>query len=504
MNKWNGVVLGITALLLSAFCVKEVHAFENDTVQQGICLDHVDVSGMTESEVREAAERVIAERMEEKITLHMNGDTYITTPQALGYTWTNESVVEEALGYARGGNVVTRYKQRTELKKSSVSLDVIGEVDPAAVQSVLEEHCQIFDQKAVDYTVEVVNGNIQLAGGTIGVALDLEGSVDEIVTYMTAEWRGGEADVDLLVTTEQPGGDVEMLGKIKDKMGYGSTDYSSSSSNRKTNIKNAVSKIDGTILYPGESLSVLDKVLPFELENGYAAAASYAQGEVVESIGGGVCQVSTTLYLALLRAELQIDQRSNHSMTISYVKPAFDAAVAEGSKDLVFTNNTDAPIYIRGTADGETVAFYIYGMDTRDPDREVEFRSVTVEDDDPKVKVHAELWKYVTENGSTKKERVNTSIYYKSNSESDSEAAQTVINMIDALGTIDLSDEGAVAAAESAYNALSSAQKEKVWNISELRDARTIIEQEKANQAADQSAGQITDQTAVPESDTNG
>lgn len=496
MNKWKGIVLGSAVLLISALGMKEVQASSRDTVQQGVCVDHVDVSGMSDLEVREAAESVIAERMQNGITLHMNGNTYTTTAQALGYAWSNESVVQEALEYAKGGNVVTRYKQKTDLKKSSVSLEVIGKVDPAAVQSVLEENCRQFDQKAVDHTVKVVDGQIQQVSGTVGVSLDLEGSVDEIVKYMTEEWRGGEADVDLMVTTEEPGGDVEMLAKIKDKMGAGSTDYSSSSDNRKTNVENAVSKIDGTILYPGDSFSVLDAVLPFEVENGYAAAASYAQGEVVESIGGGVCQVSTTLYLALIRAELQIDTRSNHSMMVSYVKPAFDAAVAEGSKDLIFTNNTEAPIYIRGVADGETVSFYVYGMDTRGEGREVEFRSVTVDDNDPKVKVHAELWKYITENGSTKKERVNTSIYYKSNSETDSEAARVVIEMIDALGAIDLSDEGAVAAAESAYNSLTSAQRAKVSNISELRDARAIIEQEKANQS--------TEQATVPENDTNG
>lgn len=496
MNKWKGIILGSAVLLTAAFGVQKIQASAQDTVQQGICVDQVDVSGMTETEVRQSVESVIEGRMQDEITLHMNGNTYVTTAQALGYTWTNESVVQDALEYAKGGNVVTRYKQKADLKKSSVSLDVIGTVDPAAVQAVLEENCRQFDQKAIDHSVIVVDGQIQQVAGTVGVSLDVENSVNEIVQYMTEEWRGGEADIDLMVTTEEPGGDAEMLAKIQDKMGSGSTDYSSSSDNRKTNVENAVSKIDGTILYPGESFSVLDAVLPFEVENGYAAAASYAQGEVVESIGGGVCQVSTTLYLALIRAELQIDTRSNHSMTVSYVKPAFDAAVAEGSKDLIFTNNTEAPIYIRGVADGETVAFYVYGMDTRSADRKLGFQSVTVEDDDPKVKIHAELWKYITENGTTKKERVNTSIYYKSNSETDWEAAQVVIEMIDALGSIDLSDESAVAAAESAYNALTTAQKEKVSNISELRDARTIIEQEKASQAASQ--------TAVPENGTAG
>lgn len=486
MNKWKGGILAAAVVLASLFCATETEAAQADeTVYQGVYIDHVDASGMNEAELRSAIDGIIAERGQDEITLHMNGNTYSTTAQSLGYTWSNESVIQEALEYGKRGNVVTRYKQKTDLEQSSAALEVIGTVDAAAVQSVLEINCVQYNQEAQDYTVKVVSGEIEQVPGVIGVALDVTASVEEVTRYITEEWRGGDGDVDLIVTTTEPGGDVEMLSKITDRMGSGSTDYSSSSDNRKTNVENAVSKINGTILYPGESFSVLDAVLPFDEDNGYAAAASYAQGEVVESIGGGVCQVSTTLYLALIRAELQIDQRYNHSMMVSYVKPAFDAAVAEGSKDLIFTNNTDAPIYIYGTADGETVAFSVFGMDTRSDSREIEFKSETVEDDNPKVKTHVELWKYITENGETTKERINTSIYYKSNSETDSEAALAVVEMIDALGTIDLSDEAAIAAAESAYNALTDSQKEKVSNISDLRDARVILDREKTSQASE-------------------
>lgn len=489
MNKWKNGLLTAVVATAALFFAADVDAAEMERVYQGVRVDQTDVSGMIESEVRSAVEGVITERSSQNITFHMNGNTYTVAARELGYTWSNESVVQEALEYGKSGNVVTRYKQKTDLKQSAASLEVIGTINPEKVQAVLEENCIQFEQERKDATVDVIDGQLQQVAGIPGITLDMEASIEEVNRYMLEEWRGGDGDIDLKVKTEEPGGDLEMLAKIKDKMGSGSTDYSTSSENRKTNVENAVSKIDGTILYPGESFSVLNAVLPFEVENGYAAAASYSQGEVVESIGGGVCQVSTTLYLALIRSELQIDQRFNHSMMVSYVKAAFDAAVAEGSKDLKFTNNTDAPIYIHGVADGDMVAFTIYGMDTRSEGREIEFVSETVSNDNPKVKVQAELWKYVTENGKTTKERINTSIYYKSNSETDAEAASVVIDMIAGLGTIDLSDEPAVAAAEAAYNALTESQKAKVSNISTLRDARAVIEQEKAAQSEASAVG---------------
>lgn len=100
------------------------------------------------------------------------------------------------------------------------------------------------------------------------------------------------------------------------------------------------------------------------------------QGQVEDSVGGGVCQVSTTLYNALLEAELQIDVRYPHSMEVSYVKPSKDAAIATGSKDLVFTNNKEYPIYIEGTTNGYEVSFTIYGKEDRPSNRKVEYISV--------------------------------------------------------------------------------------------------------------------------------
>ena len=94
-------------------------------------------------------------------------------------------------------------------------------------------------------------------------------------------------------------------------------------------------------------------------------AGSYLNGKVVDSIGGGICQVSTTLYNAVLRAELEVTERHNHSMIVTYVDPSADAAIAESSgKDFVFVNNTDYPIYIDGhTADKKD---YIYDLWCRD------------------------------------------------------------------------------------------------------------------------------------------
>ena len=124
---------------------------------------------------------------------------------------------------------------------------------------------------------------------------------------------------------------------------------------RKQNVAVGAEKINGTLVQPGEEFSVEAVVVPFDAENGYALAASYEMGKVVDSYGGGICQVSTTLYVAVLKAELEVTERYSHSMIVHYVDPSMDAAIAEGLKDLKFINNTDAPIYIEASADGSII-----------------------------------------------------------------------------------------------------------------------------------------------------
>ena len=193
----------------------------------------------------------------------------------------------------------------------------------------------------------------------------------------------GDYVIDAVYERVSPMLTAETLSQLTDVLGSATTDYSASSWGRAKNVENGTSKINGTLLMPGESFSVTDAVAPFTAENGYELAPSYESGQVVDSYGGGICQVSTTLYNAVLKAELQIDARSNHTMIVTYVPPSKDAAIAEGLMDLVFTNTTDYPIYIAGSAYSGTLNFKIFGAETRPSNRSLEFVSETLSQTDP-------------------------------------------------------------------------------------------------------------------------
>ena len=155
--------------------------------------------------------------------------------------------------------------------------------------------------------------------------------------------------------------DIETLKKntvLKSKF---NTDFSSSSEARKHNVKLALSSINNLVIKPNETVSFNNLTGTRNTENGYKKAKIIFDGEFVDGVGGGVCQVSTTLYNALLLADLEIVKSQKHSLPVSYVEKGFDAMVSENGSDLVFRNNTLYPIYIKANAVNNKACIEIYG-----------------------------------------------------------------------------------------------------------------------------------------------
>lgn len=145
------------------------------------------------------------------------------------------------------------------------------------------------------------------------------------------------------------------------KRGEFSTSFESSIPERASNIARAAAKLNGVIVAAGEEFSFNDTVGKRSEENGYKNAKIIVDGEFVEGVGGGVCQVSTTLYNAALLSGLKISEYHPHTLSVSYVENSFDAMVNYGTCDLKFVNDTPSPVYIRTIVDGRTLKVVFYG-----------------------------------------------------------------------------------------------------------------------------------------------
>lgn len=140
------------------------------------------------------------------------------------------------------------------------------------------------------------------------------------------------------------------------------TRYDATNTNRSQNLSLATGKINGTVLMPGETFSFNQVVGKRTIDAGYKDAKIYENGKVVDGLAGGICQVSSTLYNAVLLANLEIVERTNHSFTTSYVKAGRDATVVYGVKDFQFKNNRNYPIKIEGSVGSGILTFKIHGI----------------------------------------------------------------------------------------------------------------------------------------------
>ena len=503
---------GLLVMLIAfAFCfLTEPVKADDRTALDGIYVEDISVGGMTEEQITQAVNDKIEQLKPSVINLSAGEQNAQVTAGDLGLSCANPEVAREAVTIGQEGNVLKRFLTQNRLKNGeTVTFSLKYTVDGEAARQALENNTAVLNREATDATLtdresrlsagtgvlnrEATdatltreNGEFIVNPGQTGCNVNVDESTAKVVNYLTTSWRGGIGGVELVTEETPAGGNPEQLALVKDLLGEGTTEYGNGTSGRKQNVAVGAEKINGTLVQPGEEFSVEAVVVPFDAENGYALAASYEMGKVVDSYGGGICQVSTTLYVAVLKAELEVTERYSHSMIVHYVDPSMDAAIAEGLKDLKFINNTDAPIYIEASADGSTLHFAIYGHETRDPNRTVRYESETTSTEDPTPGLTedanasfgtieqtsygyqgstARLWKIVNDNGNETKEQVNSSTYrmtsdvYTVGTKTDNAAARA--EMQAAIAANDLAKAKEVAAKYSQSSSSSSSSEKK-------------------------------------------
>ena len=219
---------------------------------------------------------------------------------------------------------------------------------------------------------------------------------------------------------------------FRDTLASTSTSLDESNVPRTNNVRLAAAAINGTILNPGDEFSYNDVVGERTTERGYQSAGAYSGNEIIDEVGGGVCQPSSTLYMAVLRADLEVTQRVNHSFTVSYTPLGEDATVSWGGPDFCFRNNTAYPVKITAVQSGGQLTMTIVGTKTSDktvttrtevletysPER-IEKQDSSLKAGETRVDVSGitgystRTYKVITENGKTTEVLANTSNYNK-------------------------------------------------------------------------------------------
>lgn len=420
----------------STMIVSKVSAAEEDeAITQGIYIDSVDIGGMTEAQAKEAVQEYINNLKSKTVTVNIEDKSETVSLDDLAYSEAKNDYIEQAMKIGKEGNLIKRYKDLKDVEVNKLVFDLAFTVDDSKIKEFLETKCGVYDVEPLNATVKRANGGFVYTNEVVGKKLEVQDTLTDIKNVLFNDWNQEDIVITGKVIEVQPKYTREMVERVKTVLGSYSTTYTSSSADRAGNLANGARLIDNTILYPGDEFSAYDKLTPFTPQNGYYAAGSYLNGKVVDSIGGGACQVTTTLYNAVLESELEVTERAAHSMTIGYVALSRDAAIAGTWKNLKFKNNTNAPILIQAYTQGRTITFTIWGEETRNTaNRRVKYETVILSETKPGPDVvtkdptkpttyevttqsaHigyvAELYKVVYENGTeVSRTRINKSYY---------------------------------------------------------------------------------------------
>jgi vancomycin resistance protein YoaR len=326
-----------------------------------VWVEEIDLSSMTRSQAEEALHRYIDEVISQQIVLAFGDEAWQLDPADIGLSVFVGEIVERALAVGRTGNWLERLKFRILRPRERVNIPLIMSVDEGRFRDfvfALMTDIYVAPEDAAfvinpDDTVSVRPSNT----GRYLDPEDLGNHIKEVALKRT------DRTVVLNVKPMVPALTTEQANamNIRECIGRFSTNFNPENKPRVHNIREAARAIDGVILGPGETFSFNEIVGPRSAEAGYLEAPVMVDDDLVPGIGGGICQVSSTLYNAVLLANLSIVARSNHSMLPSYIQAGRDAAVAYDYMDFKFRNDGSSHILVKLIVADNSITAKVYG-----------------------------------------------------------------------------------------------------------------------------------------------
>lgn len=385
----KGIIFSILLCFIYAlpsYAFSEAINKKNKKLPKNVYFKEVDLSGKTIKDVEEIIDREVEEIENKKINIcfSYNGDvqTHNFKLKDLGY-YSNKEEVKNKISLILYNDLspIEKLKEYINIKKYGRKYDLNHGID-------YEKFCKsisVFDEfklpKPQNAKYKCEDGKIIIIPEIYGYEFDKEKLYNQVCSNMLGDKREFTLDY----KTVKPKITEEVLKKqgIKEKIASYTTKFNSNNKSRSKNIRLAASIIDGTIVAPGEVFSFNKVVGERTKARGFDEAGVYINGNIQSELGGGICQVSSTLYNAVLLSDLEVVQRNNHSLTVNYVPLSRDAAVSWGSKDFKFRNNKDFYIYIHAETGENTITFDLFGTKSN---KKVELISKIIERIDSPIK----------------------------------------------------------------------------------------------------------------------
>lgn len=418
-----GFLIIVATLLSTVFALTNI---DNEKILNNISIAGIDVSNLSKQEAKEKINKYIENRLTNEINIDNGNGLKKVTFDELSVVYNVDKAIDEAYNQGRNSNIIGNNYAiiNSYFNKKDISLDFI--VDEEKVNYIAKDLQNELPNAVTNFSYEIDGKNLIVTPGKKGLKIkedELKKSIinkinnynSDIIKVTTEEVEPEKVSaqelrekiyvepkdayyeykpkfviyphvvgVDFAITVEEVQKILDapkdeyviplkltnpkiLTGNIgsenfPDLLGSFSTNYNASDTARSQNLKLASNKINGTVVLPGETFSYNNVVGKRTVEAGYKDAKIYENGKVVDGLGGGICQVSSTLYNAVLKANLQIVERRNHMFKTSYIEAGRDATVVYGSIDFKFKNTREYPIKIKCSSQNGVCKFEIYGI----------------------------------------------------------------------------------------------------------------------------------------------
>lgn len=349
-----GSVVLITVLMFSAYVG---YSLNHSRIYKGISIGDIDVSGLTKAQALVKVQSNFDNIKKSNLILKYSDKKWQIPYSQINARFKIDEAVEKAYLVGRKGNLIQRLLD-IKSARFGKKLDVVFGYDKQQLINFVNGLQKEIDIPKKNASLVSRSGTVVILPHSTGKKLDFDKTIllaDEHITKLSNE------ELEIPVIEDKPTVFGNQLIGFTDELSSFTTVFSIADSPRTQNIKLACSKINGTILNPGQVFSEDATLKSRTTANGYKMAKAYLEDQVVEEIGGGVCQVTTTLYDAALLANLNIIERTQHSMMVNYVEPGFDAAISDKGIDLKFRNSYKSSIYLNSLVDGNKITIAIFG-----------------------------------------------------------------------------------------------------------------------------------------------
>lgn len=385
MEKSHGFILKILLIILFAVIIFIFIFLNKSTIYDSISINNIDICDLDKEEALEYVKKKSTENLKHKsISLKYNEELYLLDCKNIGFDYDYSFAIELAFEIGRKGSIYNKLKEITlcKLYGRNIQMKLIWDEKRLEDELLLIENR--INARVRNASIQYIDNKLEIIEETVGKKLNKEALRNRIIEAINNNYP----EVIMPIEEDIPPITYKFLSSINGELGRFSTSFKGSSEGRISNIKLAASSLDGMLVMPQELISFNNTTGLRNRQNGYRESSIIVAGDYTTGIGGGVCQVSTTLYNALLLADVHILERHPHSIPASYVSYGRDAAVSDNYLDLKFKNDKNTPIYICANVQGYDLIIKVFG--NKDEEKHIEIKTSIVEKISPKREVEAD------------------------------------------------------------------------------------------------------------------